>query len=93
MKLATDLARMGTWLRIVAALVGTLPAALLASISLARFLPFSESTRFALGFAAVVPFWVALMCLTFLARSSARAWAALASVSAVLAALVYLVPR
>lgn len=61
--------------RVSAALIGTLPVALLAGVSLARFLPLTLEVRFALGFTLVLPVWVALMCVTFLARSAARAWA------------------
>lgn len=79
--------------RIVSATVGTLPAALLGSACLARFLPLPEDGRFAIGYAAVIPMWVALMCVTFLARRSAHAWGVLGGVSVALAAVLYLLPR
>lgn len=85
-------ARLGAWSRIVAAICGTLPAALLASACLARFLPLSEDARFATGFVLAVPIWIALMCSAFLARSGLRAWAALGGISVVLAVLVRFLP-
>ena len=62
-------------LRVVAALVGTLPVAVLGSVCLAKLLPFDEATRVALGFTLAIPLWVALMSFAFLARSGWRAWA------------------
>jgi hypothetical protein len=85
--------RADAWLRVLAALAGTLPVALLASACLARFLPLSEDTRFAIGFTAVIPLWVTAMCFTFLARSGTRAWGACIGSSLLFAALVYGVPQ
>jgi hypothetical protein len=53
-------------LRIAAALVGTLPAAVLAAVCLARFLPLGEATRFTLGFMLAIPLWVAAICSGFI---------------------------
>ncbi|WP_441290379.1 hypothetical protein ACSRUE_07305 [Sorangium sp. KYC3313] len=86
------LARLDAALRVLAALVGTLPLAVLASVCLARFAPLAESTRSALGFSLVVPLWLAAMCFAFLARSAARAWGVCAALGAVLLALAYVVP-
>jgi hypothetical protein len=66
---------------------------LLGSACLARFLPLTEDTRFAIGFAAAIPTWVVLMCVTFLAKRSAFAWGVLAGISSALAAALYLAPR
>jgi hypothetical protein len=85
--------RLDAWLRVLASIAGTLPVALLASLCLARFLPLSEDARFALGYTAAIPLWIAAMCVAFLARSGARAWAACLAASALLAAVVYGVPR
>ncbi|WP_437633791.1 hypothetical protein [Sorangium sp. So ce854] len=87
------IARLEAPLRVVAALVGTLPVALLSGVCLARFAPLSEGARGALGFSLVVPLWVAAMCVAFLARSAARAWGMCAALSAVLFALAYAVPQ
>lgn len=87
------IARLDAALRVLAALVGTLPLAVLASVCLARFAPFAESTRAALGFSLVVPLWLAAMCFAFLARSAARAWGVCAALGAVLLALAYVVPQ
>jgi hypothetical protein len=86
-------ARLGAWPRILAAVVGTLPAALLTSACLARFLPLSEDARFAIGFALAIPIWIALMSAGFLARRGALAWAVLVGMSAVLAVLTRLPDR
>ncbi|WP_438025469.1 hypothetical protein [Sorangium sp. So ce233] len=87
------LARLEGPLRVLAALVGTLPVAVLAGVCLARFAPLSEGARGTLGFALVVPLWAAAMCVAFLARSAARAWGVCAALSAVLLALSYAVPQ
>ncbi|WP_437967004.1 hypothetical protein WMF04_46890 [Sorangium sp. So ce260] len=87
------LARLDATLRQLAALVGTLPVAVLASACVARFAPLSGDTRSVLGFALVAPLWVTAMCVAFLARSAARAWAVCAALSAVLFALAYGVPQ
>ncbi|WP_437528323.1 hypothetical protein WME79_44770 [Sorangium sp. So ce726] len=87
------LARLDSALRVLAALVGTLPLAVLASVCLARFAPLAEDTRSALGFSLVVPLWLAAMCFAFLTRSAARAWGACAALGALLLALAYVVPQ
>ncbi|WP_437293218.1 hypothetical protein [Sorangium sp. So ce426] len=86
------LARLDGTLRVLAALIGTLPLAVLGGVCLARFAPLAEATRSALGFALVVPLWLAAMCVAFLARSAARAWSVCAAIGAVLLALAYAVP-
>lgn len=73
----------------LAALFGTLPVALLAAAALGRFLPLSADARFALAFLLVIPLWIAAMCVAFLARRGAQAWAWCIGLSALLAALVY----
>ncbi|MGC4088050.1 MAG: hypothetical protein QM756_09155 [Polyangiaceae bacterium] len=85
--------RAGAWLRVIVALLGTLPLALLTSAGLARFLPLSRDARFAVGFVAAIPLWVTAMCLAFLARSGARASVLCVVVSMMMAALVYGVPH
>jgi hypothetical protein len=77
---------------VLAAIAGTLPVAVLASVCIARFAPMSEDARFALGFTAVIPLWVTAMCFAFLARSGARAWAVCLATTGLLAGLVYGVP-
>lgn len=85
--------RVDVSLRVLAALLGTLPVALLASAALARFLPLSEDARFAVGFTAAIPLWIAGMCFGFLARSGTKACGACLLASGLLGALVYYVPR
>jgi hypothetical protein len=80
-------------LRVSAAILGTLPIALLASCCLARFLPTVEDARFAVGFASFIPVWVAAMCLGFVSRSAVKAWLACLAVGLGLFALAYGVPR
>ena len=79
--------RLDATLRVLAALLGTMPVAVLAAVCLARFLPFAEATRFTLGFTLAFPLWLACMCVAFLARSGARAWGWCLGVSAALAVL------
>jgi hypothetical protein len=61
-------------LRVSAALLGTLPVAVLMAVAVARFLPFTLEARFALGFWLAVALWLTGMCVTFLARHGLRAW-------------------
>ncbi|WP_437599048.1 hypothetical protein [Sorangium sp. So ce590] len=92
--MASDrLARRDATLRQLAALVGTLPVAILASACVARFAPLPGDTPGVLGFALVVPLWVTAMCGAFLARSATRAWGVCAALSAVLFVLTYGVPQ
>ncbi|AUX48186.1 hypothetical protein SOCE26_097170 [Sorangium cellulosum] len=86
-------ARLEAALRALAALVGTLPIAVLGGACLSRFAPLTEEARFILGYALAIPLWVAAMCLAFLARTAARAWAVCAAISVMLAALTYGVPQ
>ena len=78
--------------RTLAATVGALPVAVALGIVLARELPISTSARFAVGLYGVAPLWVTLACIVFLARSGARAWAALAIAFAVLVVLIGCLP-
>lgn len=83
----------GATLRVLAALVGTLPVATLASACLARLLPLEEPARFTVGFTLAIPAWVAAMCVVFLARSAQRAWGVCAGAALLLGALAYGVPQ
>jgi hypothetical protein len=74
--MTTARARLNEAARVSAALLGTLPAALLASIVLCRSLPLREDRRFAVGFLLAIPLWVAGVCTVYLTRSGARAWLA-----------------
>lgn len=80
-------------LRVVAALAGTLPPALLLAVCLARFLPWTQESRFALGYTLAIPLWVAAACGAFLAKSGARAWSFCVVTSLLFAALAYGVPH
>jgi hypothetical protein len=75
-----------------AAIFGTLPVAVLGCAALARFLPCSEDSRFAIAFAALVPSWLLGMCWAFVAQSGRRAWLLCLSLALLLAAVVYGVP-
>ena len=77
------------WLHTSAALGGTLPVALCASICMARYLPLELSARFAVGFLSVIPLWVAAMCVVWLARTGARAWQWCAAATLVLGAVAF----
>jgi hypothetical protein len=58
----------------LAAIVGTAPVALALGVVLALLLPTSPSMSLAIGVHAVIPAWVALMCVVFNARNARRAW-------------------
>lgn len=85
--------RAGAALRISAALAGTVPAALLAVICIARFLPLGEEARFVAGFTLAIPLWLAGICMTFLARDGARAWLWCGALALVLGSLAFGVSR
>jgi len=59
---------------IVAALLGTLPPAVLGAAGLARVLPFGLGTRFVVGYTLALPLWLTATCLAMLARDARRAW-------------------
>jgi hypothetical protein len=80
-------------LRLLAALLGTLPVAVLAGACLARFVSLPEDARFILGFTLVIPLWVTAMCFAFLSRSAVRVWVVCAVLGAMLGALAYGVPQ
>jgi hypothetical protein len=88
----TKRSRIASALHILAATLGTLPAALLATVALARFLPLRDDVRVAIGFAAMIPLWIAAIALGLLARSALRAWAACLGAAIVLGVMVYGVP-
>lgn len=74
--------------RNLAALAGTLPPALLASVAIAVHAPLARDLRFALGYGLALPLWVAGMCLVFPIRSPARAWLPCLAATALLSLLV-----
>lgn len=57
--------RWHTVVRPIAAIVFTLPVALLSCAWVARYAPLPADTRFALSFLALIPLWLTLMCLAF----------------------------
>ena len=79
--------RAGSASRVAAALVGTLPAAVLAAICAARFLPLAEETRVVVGLTLAIPLWLTAMCLTSLVRAGRWAWLWCLGATAVLSAL------
>jgi hypothetical protein len=79
--------------RVIAALLGTLPVALFAAAALARFLPAPEPVRFAIGYSAMLPLWLAAMCWIAVARSGRRAWLLCAAATVLTAALVLAIPH
>jgi hypothetical protein len=79
--------------RTLAALLGSMPVALLIGIALGSALPLRTEARYLIGSYAVVPLWVGLACSVFLAASARRAWAALALVSGAALLLAFLALR
>lgn len=80
-------------LRVIAALAGTLPAAVLGAACLSRSLPGSGEARVMIGAALAIPLWILAMCTVALARSAARAWLWCGGLALVLGALAYGIPR
>lgn len=70
----TKLATLGATVRVIAALLGTMPVAFLASLALARQLPLALESRFSLGLLLFFPLWVTALCWVWLSRSWLRAW-------------------
>jgi hypothetical protein len=62
------------FLRLSAALLGTLPVALYASLALATYLPVSDAVRAVIGFYAPLPLYALFACLVARAHAGARAW-------------------
>jgi hypothetical protein len=85
--------RLDAMLRVLAALVGTLPLAVLTSVCLARLWPLAEATRLALGFTLAIPLWMAAMSFAFLARSGWRAGSLCLATTLLLGLLTYGVPQ
>jgi hypothetical protein len=69
--------------RTLAALLGSLPVALLIGIALAAALPLRMDQRYLIGSYSVFPAWVTLACWVLLATSAGRAWGVLGLVSVV----------
>ncbi len=72
------------FLRLSAALVGTLPVALYASLALADFLPTSNEVRAAIGYYAPLPLYSLFACLAARANGGLRAWLTCLSASCLL---------
>jgi hypothetical protein len=75
--------------QVVAAVVGTLPPALLGVAGLARLLPLELASRFVWGFVLALPAWITAICLAMLARSARRAWLWCAGVALFAAVVCY----
>jgi len=85
--------RLAIALRVLAAVAGTLPVAILGALCAARFLPVPEELRFVLGSTLLIPSWVAAMCVAFLSQDAARAWIWCASLALILGVVVFVIPR
>jgi hypothetical protein len=72
------LARIDGVLRVLGAVVGALPVAVLLAGFLASYLPLSGAYTFPLAMLLLAPIWVGVMCACFLARRGWLVWVALA---------------
>lgn len=81
-----------TTARVLAATIGTLPASLLVSAAVGRFLPASEPVAFGVAYLAWLPVWLTLTCWLACRAPATRAWLTSAAITAVAAALVFAVP-
>ena len=84
--------RLSAWLRVVGALVATLPAAVLATVCVGRWLPGDAEFRLMLGLTLAIPLWVFAMCSAFLARAGGRVWLWCGAAALVFGGLAYGVP-
>ncbi|APR84281.1 Hypothetical protein A7982_09630 [Minicystis rosea] len=73
-----------SWSKSTGALVGSLVTTLAACVVIAQHAPLGRETRFALAFFLLLPLWITGVCVSFLARSGLRVWAAHLGLSAVL---------
>jgi hypothetical protein len=64
-----------TLARVVAALAGTMPGAVLLGLALSLRLPLTLESRLALGVGSMALVWLTAVCLVWLSRSGARAFA------------------
>ena len=74
------LSRADAVLRVLGALVGSLPVAVLLAGFLASYLPLSGAYTFPAAMLLLAPIWVGVMCACFLARRGWLVWVALAVV-------------
>lgn len=81
--------RFSALLRVVGALVATLPAALFAAVCLARWLPGDPELRLMLGLMLAIPLWLLAMCSAFLAREGGRVWLWCGAATLVFGGLAY----
>ena len=79
--------------RVLAATIGTLPASLLVSAAVGRFLPTSQPIAFGVAYLAWLPLWLALACWIACRAPAARAWLTSLAITAFAAALVFAIPR
>jgi len=76
-------------LRVVGALIATLPAALLAAVCVARWLPGDAELRLMLGLTLAIPLWLFAMCRAFLVRNGVRVWLWCGAAALVFGGLAY----
>lgn len=79
--------------RVLASTLGCLPASMLASALLARFLPLPSPISVSLAYLLWLPIWIAAACWAARATSGKRAWLFVAIFTAIPAALLFLVPH
>jgi hypothetical protein len=58
-------------------------------VGLARFLPFEQETRFAIGFVLVIPLWTAAACTLFVVHNGVRAVLLCGGATLVLSAIAF----
>lgn len=79
--------------RVLASTLGCLPASMLTSAMLARFLPLPSPVSVSLAYLLWLPIWIAAACWAARATSGKRAWLFVAIFTAIPAALLFLVPH
>jgi hypothetical protein len=75
------LAPLNQTLRVVTALAGTFPLAVLASFCLGKYQPFGPDIGLLLGYLALIPLWVGSICLFYSFSSGLKALAYCGSAS------------
>jgi len=79
--------------RVLASTLGVLPASVLATAVVARFVPLAPPAAFGLGYALWIPLWLAAACWVARARSGPRAWLLALAITAPAAACVFAIPH
>lgn len=78
--------------RVLAATIGTLPASLLVSAAVGRFLPAAQPVAFGVAYLAWLPVWILLTCWIACRAPATRAWLTSLAITVAAGAAVFAIP-